>query len=456
MLTALYPLALLPAVLATAADESALPAGTQLTFQGAVAEMHDDRTPGEAQKVFDLTLVVAATSDSGAKLFWHVEENGRGRWQWPERFGTWSADAKWKPSGTGPSLLYDYDGGDGTVIPLLMPLISPEKPLAAGLTWTEGKMSFEVTKAAKFEDRDAWEVRAANNYGPQYTALVDKQSPLVLSLKQRVFMGMGREHQLEMRLVGQSKLDGEQLAAVVKGFETMLELRAKLGRQDRSEVSEFSGKQLAVLAEGLPRAQEAVTTGSLQKVVTAARRELSAQSTQAESVEKLSKEFIGRKIEEFALDGIGGAKLSSKELSGNVTVLHFWDYRDSPLKVPYGQTGYLDFLHQQRQKSGVKVFGVAVDTRLADEAERPAALRSIRKFRMFMNLGYGVLLDEGKLIKQLGDPRQLGAELPLFVVVGADGKIAHYHVGNYEVDATLGLKELDAAVGEALAKKEQK
>jgi hypothetical protein len=101
----------------------------------------------------------------------------------------------------------------------------------------------------------------------------------------------------------------------------------------------------------------------------------------------------------------------------------------------------------------VRVYGVAVDARLRDEQERGAALRSIRKFGTFMNLGYPVLLDDGTLLKKLGDPRQLGAELPLFVLIGRDGKIVHYHVGNYEVDVNQGLKELDAAVGEALKAK---
>ncbi len=434
----------------TLSTDAPLSAGTQLSFKGSVAELREDRTPGEAQKTFDLTVLIASESDQGRQLFWHLEENGRGRWPWPERFGTWSAEKGWKTSGIGPSLLYEIEPGENTVIPLLSPALAADKPLSQGVSWTDGKWQFEVAQAAKVGDRQAWEVRAGNNYGRQYVALVDKQCPLVLSLTQRVFMGMGREHQLKWELVQETKLSEQDFAAARKGFEALLDLHGKLGRQPRSEETSFSGKQLALLAEELPRLQQAVTLGSAVKVVSAARRELASQEGQADSLKKLAAEFIGKAPEEFTLEGLGGAKLNSKDLAGKVTVLHFWDYRDTPLKVPYGQTGYVDFLYQQRKKDEVRVYGVAVDGRLRDDQERGAALRSIRKFGMFMNLGYPLLLDDGKLLKKFGDPRQLGAELPLFVLIGRDGKIAHYHVGNYEVDANQGLKELDAAVAEAL------
>ena len=133
-------------------------------------------------------------------------------------------------------------------------------------------------------------------------------------------------------------------------------------------------------------------------------------------------------------------------------MLHFWDYRDEPLKEPYGQVGYLDFMYQRRKPDGLRVYGVAVDGRLADEKTRPAAERSVKKLKAFMNLSYPVLLDSGSLVKQFGDPRLLGANLPLFVVVGRDGKIIHYHVGHHKVHQEQGLDELDRVVGEALEK----
>ena len=42
-----------------------------------------------------------------------------------------------------------------------------------------------------------------------------------------------------------------------------------------------------------------------------------------------------------------------------------------------------------------------------------------------------------------GQAGQAGAKLPLWVVIGPDGKVAHYHVGLYKVNSDEGLKELE-------------
>ncbi len=70
-----------------------------------------------------------------------------------------------------------------------------------------------------------------------------------------------------------------------------------------------------------------------------------------------------------------------------------------------------------------------------------------------MNLGYPILLDNGTLLKEFGDPRVLGAGLPLYVVIGPDGKVAHYFVGHYEVHRNEGLKQLDAVLSDVLNSK---
>ena len=54
--------------------------------------------------------------------------------------------------------------------------------------------------------------------------------------------------------------------------------------------------------------------------------------------------------------------------------------------------------------------------------------------------------DDGTLLRKFGDPRRVGAELPLWVLVSADGKIAHYKVGFYDIKPDEGLKQLDAEV----------
>jgi hypothetical protein len=45
---------------------------------------------------------------------------------------------------------------------------------------------------------------------------------------------------------------------------------------------------------------------------------------------------------------------------------------------------------------------------------------------------------------------QPGGKLPLFVVVGKDGKVAEYRAGMYDVKANEGLVELDAVIAKLL------
>jgi hypothetical protein len=91
------------------------------------------------------------------------------------------------------------------------------------------------------------------------------------------------------------------------------------------------------------------------------------------------------------------------------------------------------------------VIGVAVNESFADGAKATGALRSVRKLREFMNLSYPIGTDDSTLLAKFGDPRKLGAKLPLWVVINPDGKIAHYHVGYYAIKPDEGLRPLDEA-----------
>jgi peroxiredoxin len=429
------------------------PAGTLLTYRGGVAQMREDRTFGEALKTFDLTLLVASEGDAGNRLYWTVDERGRGAWPWLERFGSLACDASWRLSGNaGPALLYDL-GESTSAIPIPLPLFATQTPLAAGATWERSPWRYEVQRAARLEGHDTWQVQVSNNYGPKRVVWVQKDGPLCAGIDERVFMGMGQEYQLQLRLVGSERLADEKFRSLAAGFEALLAAKAALNRPERSETLDLNAKQLATLAEQLPAIEKLVSGEPLEKIVKAAQRDLAQQNNQADAVKKLVAEHVGRQAPQFDLRGLSNEAVTHADVKNQVTVLHFWEYRDAPLKEPYGQVGYLDFLYQRRKPEGVKVYGVAVDGRLADEAERGAALRGIRKLKSFMNLNYPILLDGGAVIKQFGDPRLVGAELPLVVVIGRDGKIAHYKVGYYEVDRNAGLKELDTVVGQALQAK---
>jgi hypothetical protein len=80
---------------------------------------------------------------------------------------------------------------------------------------------------------------------------------------------------------------------------------------------------------------------------------------------------------------------------------------------------------------------------------RRTAAASARKLKAFMNLSYAILMDDGSLLKKLGDPRPVGSKLPLFVVIGRDGQVIEYHAGLYDVRPEQGLAELDAVVSKA-------
>ena len=90
--------------------------------------------------------------------------------------------------------------------------------------------------------------------------------------------------------------------------------------------------------------------------------------------------------------------------------------------------------------------GVNVDSRYAARSQATAANRSARKLTDFMNLSYPIATDDGTLLKQLGDPRAAGGNLPLWIVVDRAGTVRAWKSGYYDVDPRHGLKELRSTV----------
>ena len=81
---------------------------------------------------------------------------------------------------------------------------------------------------------------------------------------------------------------------------------------------------------------------------------------------------------------------------------------------------------------------------------RGAAVRQIRKLAEFMNLSYPIAADDGTLLEKFGDPRRVGAELPLWVVITPDGKVAHYKTGFYDIKPDEGLRQLQESIFEVI------
>lgn len=430
-----------------------LQGGTQLAYRGSVYKKSE---PADAQKTFDLLLVVEA-GDAGRKVRWLLDERGQGGWHWLERFGETPLDGLWQWAETdAPALLFDRDQEGTSVVPLPPLFLAAQADLAADARWSAGRWEFHVLKQTTLEERPVWQIAVRNGFGPKRTVWLDRTSPVAVGLNERVFMGMGDEYELQIRLVGSEQLPAAEFEKLSADLDALLDLRARLNRPARSEAAEWNAAQLAVLADRLPELKQKINAGPLASLVRAIERDSQLQSDRVSSVAELSAQRIGQTAPKFtapALDAEGpaGQGLTDAALGGQVTVLHFWEYRDTPLKEPYGQVGYLDFLHNRYKDRGVRVYGVAVDGRLANAQNRAAALRSVRKFRAFMNVGFPQLLDAGDMLEQFGDPRIVGVQLPLFVVIGPDRKIIHYHAGFYDVDRDQGLKELDSVVSGAAA-----
>lgn len=430
--------------------EPAIAPGVQLTYRGSVAQLGPDRAPLEAEKTFDLYLLCDTAEPTGTGWYWVLHEQGRGSWPWSERFGRWQLDAQGAPGDAPlPTLLYNHGTGRSVVL-LPPPLLLPPVPLAEGATWQTEGLEFEVGALETFAEGEAWPVRVRNAYGHKRTLWLDKVSGLVAAVDERVFMDMGTEYLLRMRLASHERLEAAEHEAVREGFKSLLALRGKLSRPPLADEERWSESDARLLAAELPALQQKLATGPLARIVQSAVRDLELAASRTQRLHDLAAEYQGKTVEAFEAVGLGGTRLTSDDLQGQVTLLHFWEYRDTPLEEPYGQVGYLEFLYGRRKEAGLKLYGVAVDSRLADEQSRAAATAGVRKLRAFMNLSYPILLDGGELLAKFGDPRVVGGSLPLFVVVGRDGTILHHHVGYYDVDPQQGLKELDRIIGQAL------
>lgn len=430
-------------LLASAVSAGDVESGTLLTYRGTL--IADKGDPALTRKSFELDLLVSERDADSGTVLWTLAEEGRGGWPWPDRFGNVQVDAQWSPTGLGPALLYERPEGL-SIVSLVVPLLARETPLAKGKEWSEGRLIYQVEAAERIGERDAWRVSVGTLYGTKRTLWVDKQSPRVLRMREKVFIGQGEEHELKLELAAEKQLDGDALERARRAFEALDGIKETLGHEPRTPRLTWSDDQLAALREKIEGVVELAADTPLAELAGEAAGDTKTQKNRAAAIEVLAKRIVGKAAPEFELATLDGGVVKSEDLQGKVTVLHFWEYRDTPLEEPYGQIGYLDFLHRQHKGDDVQVYGVAVDERLAGAATRRSVISGAKKLRSFMNLGYGVLLDDGNLLKAFGDPRITGAKLPVYVVIDATGNVAHYHVGYYEVDRDRGLKELDDVV----------
>ncbi|MEK6234699.1 MAG: peroxiredoxin family protein, partial [Planctomycetales bacterium] len=370
------------------AIEAGVPVGTQAIYRGTLDE---DRTSDATAtaKAFTVTLLCSESDESGGSFYWLVKENGRGSWHWTERFGETKVGEQGtsRPAASGPSVVYEHESGKSAV-PLPPPLFITEGGLAAGKTWTNAKRErFQVIRATKLGEREVWEVAVADPVGRSRKYWVDCKSSLLVAYQSRVFMNMGTEYVLDLKLEESKMLSPTHSEAHRKGFQALVEMRSKLDRKPRETKPDLTPSQLKIIQAALPNLKTAAAEGPLTKLIALAGQDVFRQSRRETDVSKLAEVFEGKPAPTFELDKLGVGKLTSKELKGRVTVLHFWEYRDRPLVEPYGQVGYLDFLHNKRGEEGINILGVAVNGDLGQPDGRAKAIRGVRKLKAFMNLG---------------------------------------------------------------------
>lgn len=423
--------------------------GTTLAYRGSLKPV-EEVTVKEGEKTFDLTYYVGDAADGTTPLTWVVDEQGNGEFPWICRVGVLrlSTAGEHAPEAC-PALLYKHSNGR-SVVPIIPPRISPPGELKPDLSWEADTLQFQAIEQVEIDGKQTWQVVVHNRFGKKRDVWLDAENFQIVKMEERVFMNQGTPYTLSLSHVANRVLAEEELADVTGQCQSLITLRERLGFAPRSEELAFDDEQRKVLSEALPKLETDLASGPLARAIRAAGADLRLHSNRATAIEELVKEKVGTEVEAFALDVLDGGTLDSTSLAGSVTILHFWEYKNEPLEEPYGQVGYLEYLLEHRKSDGIKIYGIAVNRELEDDGTRRKVLSDIRKLKSFMNLTYPIALDSGSTLKAMGDPRVSGARLPLFVVVGKDGKISHYHVGIYEVDKVAGLKALDDAVSAAL------
>ena len=406
---------------------------TEIRYSGSMSQVRRD---GD-----DLILrrfeVVVLNAD-GDQFFSVLDDDADGC-PWPESYGRFAA-----ANGPRPHLVYEYEGN---VYSHLLPPLVLELPedIAEQKSWTNGHWSYTANGRPTVDGQPAWAIQISGRRGRR-GQLVVEENGLLQTGQQDVFMGQGVKFRLSVERASSRECTGDETQKLTQLQAKLLTLQSVLGRQPDTQRKELIPRQIEAANSQLDELSAIAKGTSLQETVFRIRRDVTRQDQRVAQTMERQKQLLNQSAPEFSLNLVTGGTLGSESLKGNVVVLHFWKYAEKPLAEPYGQVGYLEFLSGKRRDSNVKVVGVAMNQSLRQADRVRAGTRTARKLIEFMNLTYPVGYDDGGLLRQLGDPRESGGQLPLWVVISPEGKIVHYRSGFYEVDQRLGLKDLDAVV----------
>jgi hypothetical protein len=430
-----------------------LSAAEWLTIRGSLVPVQDDK--GLIEKSFTIQAIWSEEKEGEGHLVWTLEEGGAGSWSWIDQFGQlqWDGQGRSLAGSLTPTLRYESGEVRGNV-PILLVLPRPDEPLAVGSQWEEDGLKHEVLEPAQVGDQTGWLVAVRNNFGEKRTVLASAPTGFIIDAQETVFLGQGDRFRLQYQVAQRRDVTENDWQEAVKDFDRLRQLRAQLEWRAHEVERNWTEQQRELMKESLPQLRGATQTETLATLLRSAEQQARLDRGRAGALDEMRRRAVSSALPDFQLEPLGAPPLNKSDLSGSVTILHFWDYRDSPLREPYGQAGYLDFLSRKYAEQGLQVVGVVVPENVDDpQAVRQSGLGA-RRFANFMNLDYPLYLDQAGLLGQVGDPRVCEARLPLFVVVGRDGKVAHYHAGHYEVDNNRGLVELEKIIETALKKGE--
>ena len=382
---------------------------------------------------------------SGSQHFFHVMDDIRVGCPWPDSYGRTGPAIP--PDSVQPHLVYPYDGNT-SVIGLSPLIVSLPEAVNADASWNQAGWQMTAIEQRNTDGVPTWTVEAREPQGRQQTLTVDAATGATLRAEAEVFMGQGDQFQLTLVRTSVKPLDAAVVAQVTELQRELLTLQAVLKRRPDAFQSELSARQVADVMAAIDRLTALSKDTPLDSLVKQLTTDAEQQQKRLVSIASRAGELMNSAAPPFALTLVSGGTLESASLEGKTVVLHFWDYRDTPLSEPYGQTGYLEFLFSQKKKMNVEVIGISTNPDFQTSDNLSRGRRSARKLSEFMNLSYPIGHDDGSLLKSFGDPRDTRGELPLWIVLSPDGKVAHYHAGFYEVDTAQGLKELEAVLAE--------
>lgn len=430
------------------ADETNTTPPTLIRYTAALSETTAN---GNSQPVreFEVRCLVLPQASGFPSVLYLIEDSGEEQ-PWFERFGQVNFDPQGQPS---PQLAMHrhVHGEQSSWIGLRFGHFPGYDKFQPGAEWTEGALTYRLQPDKVVNAQPCWQLEINASQSRRTVLSIQKTDGAILAAQHRYFVGMGERFDLRLRL--------EEIAAappvVVDSWTTAATPLLKLKQEikfDLAESESLSKEQLQLAEAALNDVDKATDGTPFASLAGVIRREVTASQQRDTAIADLATRFVGRPAPPITVTPLNGGPVVKLSKPERVTILHFWEYQEKPLAEPYGQVGYLDFLAQKR-KDQVQVIGIISDKQLQEPGAALASLRSARKLQEFMNIGYPLGHETEGALAALGDPRKFGVTLPLWIVIGTDGKVLHYRVGYYEVDANRGLEELDAAVEQALQAK---